>query len=145
MKKILPFLFLLALISCKKETSNPADAIYFGGDILTMEGDQPTYAEAVAIQNGKIIFVGSKTEAENFHGDKTVMNDLQGKTLLPGFIDAHGHVWNAGFQAVSANLLPAPDGTGNDIPTIISLLKEWNIKNPESSGQIWLDCWFWLR
>ena len=40
MKKAIPFLLLLALISCKKVVSNPADAIYFGGDIITMEGNE---------------------------------------------------------------------------------------------------------
>ncbi|WP_029273326.1 amidohydrolase [Flavobacterium sp. KJJ] len=135
MKKILSLLFLLTLVSCKKEISNAADNIYFGGDILTMEGEKPIYAEAVAIQNGKIIFVGKKAEAEKFHGSKTIMTDLKGKTLLPGFIDAHGHVWNAGFQAVAANLLPAPDGKGNDIPTLISLLNEWKAKNPKAVGK----------
>lgn len=135
MKKILVSVLILALMSCKKEVANPVDAIYFNGDILTMEGDSPNYAEAVAIKDGRILFVGSKSEAEKFHGDKTVMNDLKGRTMLPGFIDAHGHVWNAGFQAVSANLLPAPDGTGNDISTIISLLNEWKAKNEKVIGK----------
>ncbi|MWB95230.1 amidohydrolase family protein [Flavobacterium sp. GA093] len=135
MKKLFPLMLLLAFISCKKEVLNPADTIYFGGDILTMEGEKPIYAEAVAVKKGKIIFVGKKAEAEKFDGNETKMIDLQGKTLLPGFIDAHGHVWNAGFQAVSANLLPAPDGTANDIPTIISLLNEWKTKNPKAVGK----------
>jgi predicted amidohydrolase YtcJ len=135
MKKTFTLFIILILISCKKEVVNPADTIYLNGDIITMEGSKPNYAEAVAIKDGKIIFVGSKVDSEKFHGNKTQLNDLKGNTLLPGFIDAHGHVWNAGFQALSANLLPSPDGTGNDIPTLISLLKEWNIKNPKAVGK----------
>lgn len=135
MKHTLALIIILALAGCKTEITNPADAIYFNGDILTMEGDAPNYTEAVAIKDGKILFVGSKSEAEKFHGDKTLMNDLKGKTMLPGFIDAHGHVWNAGFQAVSANLLPAPDGTGNDVTAIISLLNEWKAKNKKAIGK----------
>lgn len=126
---------VFVLTACNEAPENPADAIYFNGDILTMEGDQPTYAEAVAIKDGKILFVGTKSEAEKFQGENTQMNDLQGKTMLPGFIDAHGHVWNAGFQAVSANLLPAPDGKGNDIEAIISLLNEWKAKNQKPIGK----------
>ncbi len=68
-----------------------ADAIYYGGDIITMETDTVQYAEAVAIKNGKIIFIGSKTGAEKYRGDSTVMNDLKGKTMMPGFIDPHLH------------------------------------------------------
>ena len=95
MNKILSLIAILVLLGYKKEATNQADVIYFNGDILTMEGDSPNYAEAVAVKDGKVLFVGSKSETEKFHGDKTVMNDLKGKTMLPGFLDAHGHVWNA--------------------------------------------------
>jgi predicted amidohydrolase YtcJ len=91
MKKSIIVFLLLALVSCKKEVANPADAIYFGGDILTMEGEKANYAEAVAIKDGKILFVGTKSEAEKFQGDKTEMKDLEGKTMMPGFIDPHLH------------------------------------------------------
>ncbi|MFB9080164.1 amidohydrolase [Flavobacterium procerum] len=135
MKKILALAAILAFAACRRETAVPADAIYFNGDILTMAGDAPAYIQAVAVKDGKILFAGPKPEAEKFHGEKTVMNDLKGKTILPGFIDAHGHVWNAGFQAVSANLLPAPDGQGNDVAAVISLLNEWKAKNEKAIGK----------
>jgi predicted amidohydrolase YtcJ len=136
MNKIYFFIIGAAILSaCNEAPKNPADAIYFNGDILTMEGNNPTYAEAIAIKDGKIIFVGSKSNSEKFKGEYTRMNDLKGKTMLPGFIDAHGHVWNAGFQAVSANLLPAPDGKGNDVAAIISLLNEWKSKNQKAIGK----------
>ena len=94
--KLILSLFLMTFISCNQSSkqsnsTNSADAIYFGGDILTMEGDSASYAEAVAVKNGTIIFTGSKTEAEKFHGDSTAMNDLKGKTMMPGFIDPHLH------------------------------------------------------
>lgn len=94
-KLILSF-FLVTLISCNQlskqnNSTNSADAIYFGGDILTMEGDSASYIEAVAVKDGKIIFTGSKTEAKKYFGDSTAMIDLKGKTLMPGFIDPHLH------------------------------------------------------
>ncbi|TDX10507.1 amidohydrolase [Flavobacterium sp. S87F.05.LMB.W.Kidney.N] len=136
MKNILwTFMLLITLTSCKKEVKDSADTIYYGGDIITMEGSQPQYVEAVGVKNGKIIFAGSIAEAENFQGGETEMKDIKGKTMLPGFIDAHGHVWNAGFQAVAANLLPAPDGTGNDIASIISLLNKWKASNKNAIGK----------
>ncbi|HUH86920.1 MAG TPA: amidohydrolase [Pusillimonas sp.] len=106
-----------------------AETIYFGGNILTMSGDAPSYAEAVAVRDGKIIKVGSKTSVSQLSDRSTRMVDLAGKTMLPGFIDAHGHAWMTGFQKLSANLLPPPDGKGTDIPTLVSLLKEWQGKN----------------
>jgi len=111
-----------------------ADVIYTGGDIVTMNDVQPT-AEALAIKDGKILRVGSKTDMETCKGSDTKIIDLQGKTLLPGFIDAHGHVFNAGLQALAANLLARPDGNVNDIPSLQETLRDWAEKYPERIGK----------
>src|SRR5664279_6589922 len=68
----------LTFASCRHAANKPdaADFIYFGGDIIRMEGDSAQYAEAIAVKNGKIVFVGSKEAAENMKGDSTVLNDL---------------------------------------------------------------------
>lgn len=124
MKKTILLLLIIVLISCKKEVSNPADAIYFGGDILTMEGNEAHYAEAIAIKNGKILFVGTKSEAEKFHGDKTEMKDLEGKTLLPGFIDPHSHFMSSLAMNSQANCQPAPAGGGNSVDGIVKTLQK---------------------
>ncbi len=47
-------------------------------------------------------------------GPATEMIDLGGRTLLPGFVDAHGHVFMGGLQAMSANMLAPPDGEVTD-------------------------------
>jgi predicted amidohydrolase YtcJ len=108
-----------------KEKTAPA-IVYYGGDILTMEGDQPQYVEALVIKGDKIDFVGSSDEAIQVAGPNHKMVNLEGKTLLPGFIDGHAHFGNFGLQAVGAQLLAPPDATCKDIPTLIQLLKEWN-------------------
>jgi hypothetical protein len=120
---------LLVAAGCGSSNQEAAlDTLYSGGAILTMEGDEPQYAEALAVKDGRIVFVGSLAGAEELG---TVRNrvDLDGKTLLPGFIDAHGHVFNAGFQKLAANLLPPPDGTGGDIASLQGLLREWQGAN----------------
>ncbi|WP_083724977.1 amidohydrolase [[Flexibacter] sp. ATCC 35208] len=139
MKKLLLLIFISGILfSCNRKNpySNETSksTIYFNGDIITVADDTATYAEAVLIKDGEISFVGAKAEAEKLETNATQI-DLEGKTLVPGFIDAHGHAFNAGIQAVSANLLPAPDGTGNDIPTLIQLLNEWKTKNPKALGK----------
>lgn len=127
---ILSFFSFQFLFSCVSDaTEEGVDAIYFGGDILTMEGEEATYAEAIVVDSGKIVFVGNKEEALQKKGSNTVLVDLEGKTLLPGFIDAHGHVWNAGFHAVSANLMAPPDGEGKDIASLVKVTNEWKEKN----------------
>ncbi len=111
-----------------------ADIIYSGGNIVTVNELQPE-AEAVAIRNGKILAVGYRVEVMKHKGGKTRLVDLGGKTLAPGFVDPHGHVFNTGIQAISANLLPRPDGAVNTIPELHATLKAWVEKNAKISGQ----------
>ena len=78
--------------------------IYSGGDILTMVGEEPAYTEALVVQGGKISFVGTKDEAMRRKTAATRVVDLQGHTLLPGFIDAHGHLALATHTLLDADL-----------------------------------------
>ena len=93
----------------------PADVIYTGGDIVTVDELRPL-AQAVAVKGGKIVAVGYSKDVLKHKGAKTKVVDLGGNTLVPGFIDAHGHVFNAGVQALAANLLSAPDGLAATTP-----------------------------
>ncbi len=127
----------------KKEDVNPGihqlkQTMYYGGDILTMEGDEPTYAEALVQREGKIVFVGSKADALKRFEGKAEKIDLQGNTLVPGFFDAHAHFYGFGAQAVTANLLASPDGKCNTIPDIIAELKDWYAKNGTDKAQGWI-------
>ena len=105
-----------------------ADKIYHNGTILTVNDALPT-AEAVAVKNGKILAVGAKDEVLKSKGDATTLVDLGGKTMLPGFVDSHGHTYMIGLQASTANLLPPPDGTGKDIASLQKLLTDWAENN----------------
>jgi predicted amidohydrolase YtcJ len=101
-----------------------ADTIYFGGDILTMEGDSPIYAEAIALKDGVILSVGEKSEVEKSKGATTKLVDLQGKTLLPGFIDGHSHLFIYLANMDFAKLNPPPIGSIRNIADINRALKE---------------------
>jgi predicted amidohydrolase YtcJ len=111
-----------------------ADRIWTGGTILTME-DQAMRAEAIAEDDGKIVAVGSRAEVMKLKGPKTEVIDLKGRTLLPGFVDAHGHIFLGGLQALSANMLAAPDGEVKDIPSLIQTLKDWRAANAAAVEQ----------
>jgi predicted amidohydrolase YtcJ len=102
-----------------------ADAIYFGGPIVTVDDRQPS-AEAVAVKDGRIVAVGSRRDVESAQKSAaTRMVDLAGRTMIPGFIDAHGHMWGAGVQAMAANLLPPPDGPVRSIAGLQAQLRQW--------------------
>jgi hypothetical protein len=64
-------------------------------------------------------------------GETTEIFDLDGRTMLPGFVDSHGHVVMGGLQALSANLLAPPDGKVDDIASLQAALKEWAEANSE--------------
>ena len=120
--------FIQGCFSDEKQTEPntvaKADAIYFGGDILTMAKDSPEYAQAIATKGEEIIFVGNKEAALKHKNTQTRMVDLTGKTLIPGFIDPHSHVYGVGLQAMVANVLPPPDGKANTVDSIVEILKK---------------------
>jgi predicted amidohydrolase YtcJ len=104
------------------------DTLYVGGPIITINDAQPT-AEAVLARSGRIVAVGSRAEVEKQAQGPVTTVDLKGKTLLPGFVDPHGHVVMVGLRALAANLLPAPDGEGNGIPALQLIVRDWITKN----------------
>ncbi len=121
------------------DAASPADAIYFGGPIVTVNDAQPS-AEAVAVKDGKILMVGTRAEIEQNHkGATTQMIDLGGKTLLPGFIDAHSHFMFALDMPTQANVSAPPVGPVKSIPDI-NRRSEGDPATAQYS-QRRMDCW----
>lgn len=83
------------------ENSLPA-RIFYNGKVFTAEPEHP-YAEAVAIQGGKIVAVGTLLEVAKSVPAGTERIDLQGKALFPGFIDSHSHSIYGGINLISAD------------------------------------------
>lgn len=123
MQKILILLLACLILGCKQPTTD-SDIVYYNGTILTMETEQPS-AEALAVKDGKIIFVGDIEKAQSFIGKNTVKVDLQNKTLMPGFIDVHGHITSAAGMSQTVDLAPNPYGKVNSIPDLQAVLKEY--------------------
>lgn len=109
-------------------SSGAAETIYMGGPVLTMNDAMPV-AEAVAVSDGRILAVGDLADVRAHQGEATRVVDLDGRALLPGFVDSHGHVIMGGLQARSANLLAPPDGEVRDIDGLVSTLVDWKDKN----------------
>jgi predicted amidohydrolase YtcJ len=109
-------------------TAQPADHIWTGGTVLTMN-DAAMRAEAVAERGGRIVAVGSSADVMKLRGDTTTVVDLRGRALVPGFVDAHGHIFLGGLQALSANLLAPPDGKVTDIGSLQNTLRDWAAAN----------------
>lgn len=117
-------------------TQNAADSIYFGGDIVTVNDAQPT-VEAIAIKDGKIVAVGSLDEiTTSSKGSATKMVDLQGKTLLPGFIDPHSHFINGMAMEDQANVTAPPVGPASTAAEIVAELQRFATAKSKKLGDI---------
>ena len=107
----------IIISSCNKESKNkPANEtalIYYGCDILTMDGDKEKYAEALVVKDGKILYVGDKEEAVKSAGENPNLIDLKGSTMVPGFLDPHSHYINSLSVANQCQLYAPPSEQKN--------------------------------
>ncbi len=118
--------FLLALGATSAHAAPATRAtIWSGGPIITMAGDTAETAEALAVRDGRILAVGSLASVRKAAGKKAEMVDLKGQTLLPGFIDAHGHVSSVGQAASLAALAPPPVGKVDSIAALQAALRAY--------------------
>lgn len=118
--------------------TDPAETIYLGGDIVTINDRQPS-AEALAVKGGKILAVGARADVEKAHkGARTQVVDLGGKTLMPSFIDAHSHYINALSVANQAKLYAPPAGPGKDVPSILAELQRFAAARQLPKGEMLL-------
>jgi len=102
MKKILPFIILLFILSCSKERQH-ADTIITNAKVYTVNTNFEM-AEAFAIKDGKFVDVGTK-EAIQSKFDANTIIDANGQTILPGLIDAHCHFLTLGQLQQQVNLV----------------------------------------
>jgi predicted amidohydrolase YtcJ len=99
----------------------PQQEIYVNGLVITMDASN-TLAEAVLVREGVIAAVGDSADLLSQVDDETVVVDLRGRTLMPGFVDAHGHFPGSGQTVFSADLNSPPIGRTTDIEGLIARL-----------------------
>jgi len=118
-------LAVTVLASCGQdapERAITADSVYVGGTVLTMNAANDT-ASAVAVLDGRIVVAGSDDDALATVGENTTVVDLAGKTMLPGFIDAHGHFPRNGDMKVGmADLQSPPMGPVTNMEEMLAAL-----------------------
>lgn len=101
MKKLLSILALIIIVSCQKD-KEAVDLIVTNANIYTVDNDF-SKAEAFAVKDGKIISVGSQSEIESNFNSADIIN-AEGKTIVPGLIDAHCHFLALGFNQQAVDL-----------------------------------------
>ena len=90
-----PLLALLINAACASTPRQLADRVFVNGAVYTVDAQQ-SWAQAVAIADGEIIYVGDDAGARPFIGADTEVVDLHGRMMSPGFHDGHAHVLAGG-------------------------------------------------
>lgn len=98
------FLITLLLLTGCKLVRQPADLVFTGGTVWT--GVQ-TEGTAIALRGGRVVEVGTDEEILRYVGPSTERIELDGRLLMPGFMDPHTHFMSGGFQLGSVDLRPA--------------------------------------
>ena len=130
MKKIIFGLLIITGISCTKKEK--VDSIIINANIYTVN-ENFDKAEAFAIKNGKIVAVGTTQEIQEKY-DAGFVNDVKGKTIVPGFIDAHCHFFGLGLDKQKVDLTDTKS-FDEVLQRIVDFQKEKNM--PYITGRGW--------
>ena len=103
--------------------------IFYNGNIITMDETCPR-VEAVFIKNGIIRSRGGSSEILKLRGKDTLCTDLQGKTMMPGFIDGHSH-----FTGVANSLSQCDLSEASDFEDLIQRMKLFIEENKIPEGE----------
>ncbi len=103
----------------------PAETVYRNGAVYTVDAVR-SWAEAVAVRAGRIVYVGTDVGATAWIGPQTRIIDLQGKMLLPGFHDSHVHLVGGGIEIGECDI----NGMTN-VDEILDALRQYGLKHPE--------------
>jgi predicted amidohydrolase YtcJ len=142
MKKKIVFLFLFIFMflasgcASKSQETAAADLILSNGFIYTVDAGRTT-ADAVAVKDGKIIFVGSTADAEKYKGDATKVIDLKRQMVLPSFFEGHGHAQSGAELLYSCDL-----SSGKDLASYLKIIEDFMKAHPEATaikGSGWTD------
>jgi predicted amidohydrolase YtcJ len=130
LRSVLLLVFSLCFIlACRSERS-----VYTGGAILTMNAEDEI-VEALGIEGGRIAAVGPQEAVLEWAGSGARVIDLEGRAIVPGFIDAHGHFPGEGIYAALVDLNAPPIGVVENLDDLTALL---NARADETSVGEWV-------
>ncbi len=106
MRRLTPLILPVVLACAGSGGGSPADLVLTGADVYTVDAARP-WATAVAIGDGRIVWVGDTADAAPYIGEHTRVLELAGRFVLPGFQDAHIHPVTSGVEVLQCDLMDA--------------------------------------
>jgi len=125
---------LAAVAWARLHPSPPGVQVWRNGKVLTMDS-RGSVATALALEGDRIVAVGGDEDIEPWMSDADLVVDLEGRTVVPGFVEGHGHFPGAGLAAVGADLNSPPIGAVGNVAEAIAALR---VVNTERPGSGWL-------
>ncbi|MFU8817577.1 MAG: amidohydrolase [Pseudomonadales bacterium] len=122
-------LLTYAAASLTASAAAPADLVFLGEHIITMEAPDRRVG-ALAVRGDSIVWTGAREDAAAWIGEHTVTHELGQRALLPGFIDAHGHLTYQAMVLDLANVASPPVGPVEDIPALQQVLADYIATRP---------------
>ena len=123
-KALLPAL-LLCLASCGPD--NPADLILYNGNVITVDAED-SRVQAIAVTGGRISTVGSNESVLAQAGSETEKIDLDGKTVIPGIVDAHTHL-----RGIAGNVGKLVIAEANSVAEVLELIETHAATAPDGA------------
>jgi predicted amidohydrolase YtcJ len=134
-KNIIALLALLTSGHVVAENAVSADFVYRNAQVITMDKTNPN-ASGFAVKDGKFIAIGKDSDLDKYISDTTKVIDVQDKTIVPGFIDTHGHFAGMLQTLKYANLSPSPLGEVNSIDDVINEMKQFWANKPDADWYV---------
>lgn len=148
-KSIVTLVFVISIsiffTACTSQKKAPADLILTNAEIYTLDEEQP-WAQTVVITGNIITAVlDEKSDYESYIGENTRVIDLEGKFVVPGFIDAHTHFDGFGKLQNDPDLMPVSDDEGliKEIKRVVDILPEgeWITGGAWDGHRLWNADW----
>ena len=133
-------LTMAVVAGCGGSADTPADTVLRHGRVVTIDAKNSTH-EAVAVRDGKIVYVGSDAGVQTWIGTSTKVIDLGGRMLMPGFVDAHLHSLAGGRALLLCDLAYAPLSQAQLAARLQACLDASADKEPDT----WLEAVNWDR
>jgi len=132
--KISGLLILLVVVILALQSHRSEEIVFINAQVLTVHSN-PKQANALLIRNQRIVAVGDEEDVLAQASRAARIRDLGGRTITPGFVDAHSHFPVSGLSAVSVNVAPPPVGPGSSKTELLNTIARSIPNRPASKNE----------